>query len=382
MSYIFEMNTRLQTPIASFGLDQAMVQTLDSLMSDEQKNNFVLTAASDELICIYQLKTNADIASLKEYRKKYPDRLVLAIFKNSVKGKNIIGLRSPVTSEQLLNALTQAVKQSGLDQPPTGGSSDRLKMSAGVLTDNKVKPEIISENKDRNFNLSRPDYDLNNPEEDVKFRYSEERFLQGRLSSAYLKGRVNNSNIQIYTPHGVFQYYPRVHKAHIELNRHSLRNLASVPDSVTAIMTEFDDEDSPKENNRKKLVCADALLWDLTIWASRGRLPIQVDLNQSFTLKNWPNFTRWTITPHAMQITVLWLSHSLTLRNTVAVMGIPQHHIFTFYSAALALDMIELDEGIGQSGNKEEIMQKPSRFKGFIGKLLDYITPENGEGGE
>lgn len=376
------MNTPLPTRIACCGLDKAVINTLEFLVADDSKNSFVLTTASDEFICIRQLKTQADIALMKEYRNKFPERKVIAIFKNEIKGKNIIEVRPPVTPRRLLDALNEAAGLSEPGQAQSSGNNPRLKMSAGVLTGHKLKPEIISEGKEKRAGLSRQDIDLENPEEVDKIRYSAERFLQGRLYTACLKGRANNTNIQIYTPHGTFQYYPREHKALVELNRHSLRNLASVPDTVTAIMTEFDGDNSAKENSRKKLVCADALLWDLTIWASRGRLPFEVDLDQPFTLKSWPNFTRWTITPHAMQITVMWLGGFQTLRQTVAMMGIPQHFIFIFYSAASALDLIVLDEGENPQKNKAEVKKVPSRLKGLIGKLLDYVKPENGEQGE
>ncbi len=83
------------------------------------------------------------------------------------------------------------------------------------------------------------------------------------------------------------------------------------------------------------------MLWLLALWASRGRVPRGTDLEAPVALPRWPNFSRILITPHAMQIAALWSSRPLSLMQTAKLLSIPHRYVFAFYSACLALGLIE-----------------------------------------
>ena len=163
------------------------MDTLGFLCGDSQRNNFRITADNDEKICIFLLKKSSSVDALKAYRKQFPDRSVIVIFKNNVKGTNIVNLNPPVTPQKLLNALNQA-------ELMLGSGESNLTASASLHVARSKKPEVITQSTEQKFISSRPDIDLENPEEVDKIRYHDERYLQGRLQSAYKKGKKGNTS--------------------------------------------------------------------------------------------------------------------------------------------------------------------------------------------
>lgn len=90
-----------------------------------------------------------------------------------------------------------------------------------------------------------------------------------------------------------------------------------------------------------QLNSSETILWVMSLWASRGRVPRGTDIDAPVSLVSWPCYSRLQITPHAMQITSLWTSRPMSLMQTAKVLAIPHRYVFTLYSACLALGLIE-----------------------------------------
>jgi hypothetical protein len=90
-----------------------------------------------------------------------------------------------------------------------------------------------------------------------------------------------------------------------------------------------------------QLNSSETILWVMSLWASRGRVPKGTDIDAPVSLVSWPCYSRLQITPHAMQITSLWTSRPMSLMQTAKVLAIPHRYVFTLYSACLALGLIE-----------------------------------------
>ena len=119
----------------------------------------------------------------------------------------------------------------------------------------------------------------------------------------------------------------------------------------------------------------EALEWDLALWASRGRLPCGTHLDHPIRLHCWPNLTRLAVPPEAMRIASLWSRGSISLRETVRVLGVPQRYVFAFYSACHALGLVEqisLPSALPGSRLAPAQPAPPPRglFKRLLGKLL------------
>lgn len=120
---------------------------------------------------------------------------------------------------------------------------------------------------------------------------------------------------------------------------------------------------------RYKAVRSDRILWDITLWSSRGRLPYGTDLDTPFRLSSWPNLTRLTRTPHALQLAALWYKQTISLRATVILLNIPPRYIYTFYSACLQQELIR--EHIQSNMYAEKPVVKQSQ--GLLKKLMGFL---------
>jgi hypothetical protein len=87
----------------------------------------------------------------------------------------------------------------------------------------------------------------------------------------------------------------------------------------------------------------DSFLWKMALWTSRGKIPKGADLSRNIVLLHWPNFTRLILTPHAMEISALWIAQPQSLLDTAKLLEIPQRYVFSFFSAACAIKLAFID---------------------------------------
>lgn len=86
---------------------------------------------------------------------------------------------------------------------------------------------------------------------------------------------------------------------------------------------------------------ADALLWKLALWSSKGRLPRNTDPDCRVRMSRWPNFTRLLITPHAVRAAALWVTRDLSPIELASALRVPQRYIFALYAAASNAGLME-----------------------------------------
>jgi hypothetical protein len=83
----------------------------------------------------------------------------------------------------------------------------------------------------------------------------------------------------------------------------------------------------------------EAFLWKLACWTSMGRYPKGLDHTKPVYLKNWPNFTRLLVTPHALRIAALLVQHPRTMGDVAQKLNIKPQYVFIFISAACAIGL-------------------------------------------
>ena len=116
----------------------------------------------------------------------------------------------------------------------------------------------------------------------------------------------------------------------------------------------------------------DNFLWKLAIWTSKGRYPKHIDIHRPVYLKQWPNFTRLVVTPHAMRIAALLIRGPRTAMSIANDLKIKPQFVFVFISAANVLGLLEqatrqVDEVIAPA----EV--KPSQSKGLLNRILGRL---------
>lgn len=113
---------------------------------------------------------------------------------------------------------------------------------------------------------------------------------------------------------------------------------------------------------------SETVIWQIALWVSRGRLPQSLAPDQPVQLDYWPNFTRLTVTPHALAIASLWVNHSLSAVEVAEKMQVPQRYVFALASAACSTGLLKQT---GQTPASSDVSwKKPQAFFSTILRSL------------
>ena len=87
----------------------------------------------------------------------------------------------------------------------------------------------------------------------------------------------------------------------------------------------------------------ESFVWSSTLLSSQGVLSRDLDPNKPVGLKHWPSLTRLELFPHVMPIAAQWSAGAMSAYDVSKSLNIPQRYVFSFYNAANALGLIEMD---------------------------------------
>jgi hypothetical protein len=123
----------------------------------------------------------------------------------------------------------------------------------------------------------------------------------------------------------------------VDAGDRQLRPYCTLPDATLEVDLQLHDYEKPTTGRKEYTLYS--FVWQLALWASRGRLPAGTSLSQPIYLRRWPNFSRLVVTPHALAIAALWTKQPRSLIDTAVSLNIPQRYVFAFYSAASAVQL-------------------------------------------
>jgi hypothetical protein len=114
----------------------------------------------------------------------------------------------------------------------------------------------------------------------------------------------------------------------------------------------------------------DALLWKVSLWSSRGRLPLGTTKDSAIGIKQWPNMTRLLTIPDFIRIAALWSKKPQTLDETTENLNIEAGYVYAFFSACHALGLIQYHSGYRKHGDPvENTTDKPAN-PGILRRIL------------
>ncbi|MDQ5768276.1 hypothetical protein [Thiothrix subterranea] len=122
--------------------------------------------------------------------------------------------------------------------------------------------------------------------------------------------------------------------------------------------------------NADALLDLEAFVWVSSLLTARGRLGRGVEIEQTISLKYWPNLTRLEQFPHIMRIAALWNQRPASSLDIANALAIPQRYVFAFHTAANALNLFEMDQNKLKSREKEQPKQEN---RGFFSRLLKRL---------
>jgi hypothetical protein len=169
--------------------------------------------------------------------------------------------------------------------------------------------------------------------------YDPERYLQGLVTRACQAALSRDQAVHIDGLWPTITLLPSTGTAIIAGGEDALAAHAALPDLLSSARLTF--TPAPRFSpNHPDAVPLDALLWQLALAASRGRLPVGTPVDQVCALREWPNFTRLAPAPGAMGIAALWTQEPLSLLGTAEALRLPHSDVFAFFSGTRALGLL------------------------------------------
>jgi len=267
-------------------------------------------------------------------------------------GKAIPVLRKKVTAQDLARAGSRP------DAAPDAGSANGKAPShapqsgAPLQTPEKETPvegiNMLSPDlSERDLCGDREDVDLDNCGSCEDLFYQVENSFQGVVEQACRLAVTEQTPVLLTARREHSMFDPEGGEMRTTIRERALAELCRGEvghDQTATAMMAHDEAHEYWKNQRitRSYRCpVDAFIWLTALLSSRGRLPEGTDLRQLVRLGQWSHLTRLTPTPHSLKTVALWSAGETSLHDTPARLGIPQRYVFAFYSAALAVGMVE-----------------------------------------
>ena len=151
-----------------------------------------------------------------------------------------------------------------------------------------------------------------------------------------------------------------------------LRGLCTQPSHILRVSSSRAADLELPTGQAALMVRGECVLWKVALWTSRGRVPTGTALDRPVRLRRWPNFTRLSKAPHAVQIVAHWSRSPCSLRSTAEALQVPYRAVFGVFSACKALGLVDQDFGAMSSqrgGNPLADIPEATRRR-LLGALL------------
>jgi hypothetical protein len=114
----------------------------------------------------------------------------------------------------------------------------------------------------------------------------------------------------------------------------------------------------------------DALMWKVSLWSSRGRLPLGTTKDTAIGVSQWPNLTRLLTIPDFIRIAALWSKKPVSLTQTVEMLNIETGYVYAFFSACHALGLIQYHSSFQKGSKHDESAAKKAANPGLLRRIL------------
>ncbi|MES9861416.1 MAG: hypothetical protein ABW157_19885 [Candidatus Thiodiazotropha sp. LLP2] len=340
--------------LAAIGMDQRQRNALRMLFSTNCRNRYVLMEEESSEICILDLDVFGGERLWNEFRQRHPERpLILVSLKpRPTEDNGTLFVQKPIHVSRLIGAIDQLSHTLNHGTSPEAPEPTSEPTPDTVIVQPKAAPQqtrpppkpttqkvasLMTEAQEQAFIGTSPDIDPNNHEQLAKIYYVPEHYLQGHIQQAHNQAKRYNKNVAIDGPWPAIDLMIENQHILVDAGERQLRPFCTIPDATREVDLQFHDLEKPTTGRQEHTLYA--FIWQLALWASRGRLPAGTSLTQPIYLRRWPNFSRLVVTPYALAIAALWAKQPRSLIDTATSLDIPQRYVFAFYSAANAVQL-------------------------------------------
>jgi hypothetical protein len=392
--------------VALHSMEERTSKTMVMYLQGPCRGAAVVVNDSDASIDIFDADTLGAGKLMAEHHAKKPYRPVIALSLRDGTLEYVLYIKKPVKTDDMLSALNKAsaligklkpiedalpqpaIKSDSV-QPTTAKStpvahSENPSLKSFVINNDEqkktAKHQAAMQLNEKGFNAfigNVPGIDVNDPKQFAAAKYNPKDYFQSYVESAFKISREQGEIMQLNSGWSPLIIFPQNDEIWLDADDKQLRAFSGLVISNTLdgkmSTTQLTFESSSLSRSLEKFHTMDAFLWKVACWASKGRYPISIDITHPVYLKNWPNFTRLLITPHALRISALLIRGPRTLANVAEVLNIKPQYVFVFISAACALGLTgqarrESDALVAQS---TEI--KANKNKGFLSRIMSKL---------
>lgn len=83
-------------------------------------------------------------------------------------------------------------------------------------------------------------------------------------------------------------------------------------------------------------VAQEVFMWQMGVATSRGRLPVDLPVDERICLRRWPNMTRFSHSDNDMRIIAYWLRQACSVSEISQALNIAEQEVCSVFSAAFA----------------------------------------------
>ncbi|MGC8697420.1 MAG: hypothetical protein ACP5Q0_03015, partial [Halothiobacillus sp.] len=204
---------------------------------------------------------------------------------------------------------------------------------------------LISDESDDEGSFQLPDEAYTDPRRRAELFFNPNQTLTGLCKLALKQAKTTNSVVLIDGLLKPCYIYPDAKHLLTEMRWRYLKsvsmiNLTASPLKLSLVPLE---SIAPLSSNDPRIRETEGIIWSIAAWSSRGRVPVGTPLDQPVHLLHWPNLTRLSDIPGAMQISALWTKQPTSLMDTAVFLGLPYRHVFSFYVACQALGLVHIE---------------------------------------
>jgi hypothetical protein len=402
-------NSKGPLKVALHGMDERSLKMMSMYLQGPCRGAAVVVHSNDAEVDICDADTISGQKSLAERLEKGLLKPVIVLSLNDKKHENTLFVRKPVKTDDMLAALSRArtfspvieKKPTNDAMSPVNKGSDHGNInskresevkSSPVVEKPILKKYVISDEQKKTakhqaamqldekgfgaFVGNVPGIDVNNPAHFAKATYNPKEYFQGYVESAFKVSQAKGQIRQLNSGWNPLIIFPNTDEVWLDVDENQLRAFAGLTihntlDTKMSI-TPMSVDSSSLSRSLERFHSMDAFLWKLACWASKGRYPKSIDINQPVYLKSWPNFTRLLVTPHALRISALLIQSPRTLTNVAQVLNIKPQYVFVFISAACALGLAgQVRREVDMLVQAPEI--KPNKNKGLLSRILSTL---------
>lgn len=279
-----------------------------------------------------------------------------------------VAISAPAVQEQLATDDKKSALGSSTVDASAEPSSKGLSQSAA---------SSLNEREIHSFIGTTQDVDLTDPEAIAQIQFDPGQFLAERMLELIKLAAREHKYIRIGCCDVAFYIDPQQRCIRTLVKEKNLRTFGTLPLDFKTFAYHREHKLPVEIEAHGFRFSYEDFIWRMVLAGSRGRLPENIDLDQRFVLRRWPNLTRLLLFPHATQISAAWIASPKSIKEIVAQLAVPQRFVFAFFAVTHMMEYLTPVEPSSQPVS-EPIPEQQHKSRGLFRRLLKTLYRKKG----